>query len=206
MSFTFHLTKDPIDCGRPLFPGGSITLNPGTTVLVGCNGSGKTTFLHMLKQQLDKEDIPYVSFDNLHDGGANARSKAGYYGDYEFLASSISSSEGENINLNLCNLMKEIARAQRENRSAEKFFILMDAIDSGLSIDNIVDLKDMFPLIREHHLNPNAEVYIVISANAYETAREENCLSVTTGNYVTICGYDAYRRFILESRARKDKY
>lgn len=205
MPFTFPLSKDPIDAGFNLFSGENIYLEPGVTVLVGCNGYGKTTFLRMLKQMLENESIPFVSFDNLSEGGSHARSKAGWHGDYEFLATSLTSSEGENINLNLGNTMRDIARAQLANKNAEKFFIFMDAVDSGLSIDNIADLLDMFPFIMEHHPNSAAEVYIIVSANTYEMARScEQCLDVHTGKYRSFKDYDDYRVFIHETRRIKD--
>lgn len=205
MPFTFPLSKDPIDAGFDLFSGKDIHLNPGVTVLVGCNGYGKTTFLQMLRQRLNQEGIPFVSFDNLSDGGSHAREKAGYYGDYRFLATSLCSSEGENISMNLGTTMRDIARAQMANKAATKFFILMDAVDSGLSIDNIVDLQEMFPVIMEHHPNAAAEVYIIVSANTYEMVRDcEQCLDVHSGKYRSFKSYDDYRVFIHETRRIKD--
>lgn len=53
-----------------------MTINPGVTVLVGCNGIGKTTFLRQLRNKLKKSDIPYIEYDNLHDGGNNSVSEA----------------------------------------------------------------------------------------------------------------------------------
>lgn len=70
---------------------------------IGCNGSGKTTLINQLKRLLDKEKITYTSFDNLFDGGENARSWAGYTGDFSFLATAVMSSEGENILMNIGN-------------------------------------------------------------------------------------------------------
>lgn len=205
MSFTFPLSRDPIGAGFNLYSGKDIRLEPGVTVLVGCNGYGKSTFLQMLRQRLNQENIPFVSFDNLSEGGAHAREKAGYYGDYKFLTTALCSSEGENITMNLGNTMRDIARAQIANKGAEKFFVLMDAVDSGLSIDNIVDLKEMFPIIRAHHPNAAAEVYFVISANSYEMARDcSQCLDVHTGKYRSFNTYDDYRVFINETRRIKD--
>lgn len=49
------------------------------------------------------------------------------------------------------------------------------------------------------------ELYIVVSANAYELAAGENCFDVIGGKYVRFGGYDEYRKFVLKSRKEKDK-
>ena len=82
----YHL-KRYYDDDYDLYKKRSITINEGVTVLVGCNGSGKTTLLHQIKDQLKKDGIPFVSFDNLHDGGSRAISSAGFYGDLDLWVS-----------------------------------------------------------------------------------------------------------------------
>ena len=77
------------------------------------------------------------------------------------------------------------------------------AVDSGFSIDNVVELKDeLFKLILDIH--KDKEVYIVITANAYEMARGEQCFDVINGKYVSIKSYEKYRSVILKSRDKKD--
>ena len=49
------------------------------------------------------------------------------------------------------------------------------------------------------------EIYIVISANSYEMANREQCLDVYSGEYVTFKDYEEYKKFILETRERKEK-
>ena len=91
---------------------------------------------------------------------------------------------------------------EESNRSKERW-ILFDAVDSGLSVDNIVDLKEgLFRTILENE--KEKDVYIIVSANEYEMANNESCFDVYHGEYVTFKDYDAYRDFILKSREWKE--
>ena len=108
MSRKFKVIKRYYDEDYDLYKKRSITINEGVTVLVGCNGSGKTTLIHQIKDQLKKEGIPVISFDNLHEGGSRAVSSAGFYGDFGFMSAAMSSSEGENIVMNISRLASKL--------------------------------------------------------------------------------------------------
>ncbi len=230
MSRKFTLEKDYYGEGFDLYKNKTITINPEVTVLVGCNGIGKTTLLHQIKNRLKEDKIPCIYFDNLKDGGSNSVSEASFYGNIEFMATAMCSSEGENIIMNMGNLAtrlgkfikdgedpkekkyKKLARsmAQLDGEEVEEpeipkeRWILLDAVDSGLSVDNIVDIKEyLFKTILEH--NDGNEIYIVISANEYEMAREEKCFDVYNGKYVTFNNYEEYRDFILQSKEWKNQ-
>ena len=229
MSRKFKIEKRYYDEDYDLYKKRSITINEGVTVLVGCIGSGKTTLLHQIKSQLKKENIPVISFDNLHDGGSRAISSAGFYGDFGFMSAAMSSSEGESIVLSISKLAsnlrafiqtgesqsesdrlsKSFARAIWGDETEEKEipnerWILLDAVDSGLSVDNVVDLKEyLFKTILEDDFS--GSIYIVISANEFELCRGENCFDVYNGKYVKFSNYEKYRNFILKSREIKDK-
>lgn len=203
MGRKFKIDNDAYGEGIKMYNKATIELVPGVTVLVGCNGAGKSTLLKQLYGIVQKENIPCVMFDNLKDGGSNARSKAGFYGDITFLATSMCSSEGENIALNMGNFAKMIGSMFRNNPNDNEYQIFADAVDSGFSIDNVVELKDeLFKLILDIH--KDKEVYIVITANAYEMARGEQCFDVINGKYVSIKSYEKYRSVILKSRDKKD--
>ncbi len=203
MGRKFKIDNDAYGEGIKMYNKATIELVPGVTVLVGCNGAGKSTLLKQLYGIVQKENIPCVMFDNLKDGGGNARSKAEFYGDITFLATSMYSSEGENIALNMGNFAKMIESMFRNNPNDSEYWIFADAVDSGFSIDNVVKLKDeLFKLILDIH--KDKEVYIVITANAYEMARGEQCFDVINGKYVSIKSYEKYRSVILKSRDKKD--
>lgn len=205
MSRKFKLVADPCDAGYKLYKKRVIEIKEGVTVLVGCNGFGKSTLLRWIGKELDKEDIEYVRYDNEHDGGSNSRSRAAFRGNLEFLATSLCSSEGENIVMNVGELATRMGRYAAIMRDKQdEYWFLLDAIDSGLSIDNIVDVKNyLFKTVLEH--NPDKSVYILVTANSYELCRGEQCFDVHNGVYREFEDYEDYRYFITCSRMTKEK-
>ena len=202
----FEIIRDYYNEKEYIYNKKNIELEQGLTVLVGHNGSGKSTLLRQIKDLCEKQDIPYYYFDNLTEGGSAARSKASYYGDFSFLAESLCSSEGENIYLNMTNCANKIGKFVRNNKNAKNIFILLDAIDSGLSIDYIIELKEyLFKTILSDRLGEGIETYIIVSANEYEMARNEKCFLIPDMEYKTFKSYDEYRNFIIESRNKKNK-
>ena len=161
-----------------------------------------------LKGLLDKEKITYTSFNNLFDGGENARSWAGYTGDFSFLATAVMSSEGENILMNIGNYAAKIGRAVTSvlTKENKELWIFFDAADSGLSIDGIKEIKNrLFSIIKEDCKEKGVEIYIIVSTNAYEFANGEQCFDVYNCKYRTFENYDEYSKFICKSREIKDK-
>ena len=226
--YTFNTWRDPYNMGFSPCSKRKVTIEQGITVLVGCNGAGKTTLINNIKECIGKEHIPCYSFDNLNEGGAYAREKAVSAGDLEFCATAWCSSEGENITLNLSRMIQNIKdfiktgetpKSRRNKRLAKVFrgndikdetnpcnkrFIIMDAVDSGYSIDNIVDLKTVLHSIVSYAEKCHTELYIILSANEYELAADENCLDITNGNYLRFDDYKSFKSFILKSRKKKD--
>lgn len=230
MSRKFTLLKDYYEEGINLYKKKTITIKPGITVLVGCNGIGKTTLLHQIRDRLKNDNIPYIEFDNLHNGGSKSVSEAGFYGDFSFMATAMCSSEGENIVMNIGKLAERLGYFVKEGedpkekkhiqlaRSFAKIngedvkeesipnerWILLDAVDSGLSVDNVVDIKELlFKTILEY--NYGNDIYIVVSANAYELAKNEQCFDVYNGKYVKFNDYEEYRQFVLDSKEWKNE-
>lgn len=224
MSRKINLWENPYGNGN-IFEKKSIVFNPGVTVLVGCNGIGKTTLINNIISSLKEEKIPYISFDNLRDGGDEARRKAlNDEVDYGFVATSMCSSEGENIAMNIGKFAFKIGQFIRYGKKNDRLselvkiisgnvdeevcksnerWILFDAIDSGLSIDNIDDVKELFTTILSD--NMDKDVYIIVSANGYEIADNENCLDVVSGKFLRFFTYDEYKEFILETSREKER-
>ena len=204
----FKIERDYWDEGQVLYRKANIEINPGITVLVGCNGSGKTTLITQLQNILRKENIIYTSFNNPFDGGENARSWAGYCGNISFLATSTMSSEGENIVMNIGNYAVKIRKAVEKVKDMEnkELWIFFDAVDSGLSIDGIREIKnDFLKLVQDDCKAKGIEVYIIISTNAYEFANGEQCFDIYNGKYRMFKSYDDYSKFICNSREIKNR-
>ena len=82
---------------------------------------------------------------------------------------------------------------------------MFDAIDSGYSIDNIIELKAIFNLMLKDAKAFDVQLYLIVSANSYELTSNEECFDVINGKYVTFNSYEGYKQFILDSRKLKDK-
>lgn len=222
MSRTFTIETKPYNEVR-VFNRKNIEIQPGITVLVGCNGAGKSTLIHAMQKQLKENDIEYLKYDNLHDGGSHGISGAMFDHDIELAASMICSSEGEAITLNIMNLGKDIVYylkhgkrkrsaldnmiksmidEKKEETVSQERWIFFDAVDSGLSIDNVLDFKEFVldPIVKN-----NSYLYVVISANSFEMVSGEQCLDVYNGQYCTFDNYEEYKKFICKTRERKEK-
>ncbi len=223
--------RDPYAAGFSPIKSKEIDIQPGLTVLVGCNGAGKTTLLLNIKEYCKSNDVPCLYYNNLHDGGSNAMSNLFYAGNYEGGTALFSSSEGEGIKINIgmrsskykefiqngyinnseYRLARAFARYDKDDddeaeivKSKDRVF-LFDAVDSGLSVDSVVEIRDLFDLILEDNKDLDRNIYIVIAANEYELARNADCFDVNNGKYIRFSDYEEYRNFILKSRELKEK-
>jgi len=227
MSRIIKTWRDPYDAGFSTCRKKQIEIQQGLTVLVGCNGSGKTTLLHNIKSELKKEDIPVFYYDNEKDGGNNSISESIFYGNLSFTSTALCSSEGENISLNLSKIASKLRKFvetgdngdrfnalaktlalkddNEENNVSNERWILLDAMDSGYSIDNVIEMKDFFDLVIKDAKEFGIELYIMISSNEYELAHESKCFDVMEGKYIQFASYEDYKKFILRTREKKDK-
>lgn len=222
---TIKTWRDPYESGFSPTRPTSVQFEPGISVLVGCNGAGKTTLLLNIKEEMKKQSIPCNLYDNLKDGGSNSLSEAFYFGNMDLGIDLWTSSEGEAIKINfgrdsakIKGFLKDGFYDNRSNRLARLFskdtekkevvnkrVLLFDAVDSGLSVDSIVEIKGVFDLILEDAKQLGIDVYIIISANEYELARGSNCFDVNEGKYLKFKDYEDYRKFIIKSRKKKEK-
>lgn len=219
--YTLKTWRDPYDEGFNVCSKKEIQFQEGLTVLVGCNGYGKTTTLHNLRERLRKEDIPWFEFDNQTQGRKTTMDSALYNGNFGLLSSLVVSSEGECISVSFGAVLGQLNEfiktgKNKQNMFANFFgdeeevtsnqrFILLDAVDSGYSIDNVIDLKRVFDLIIENAKKQGKEIYIIISCNEYELANGENCMDIGNGKYIRFKDYDDYKKFIMKTREKKDK-
>ena len=193
----FNIKKDWYDSRCLLYKKNKITINPGVTVLVGKNGIGKTTLLMQIEQSLKKQKVPYLTYNELTDGRESMQ-RALDAQNTQFLVTLYLSSEGQKIYHNLGQFAEKVGRFISKHRN-ETVFVLFDAIDSGLSIDNIAEVKDFFDLV----IKDNPDVYIIVSANSYEMANGSSCFDVQNCKYCTFKDYNDYRTFILNQKSLK---
>lgn len=182
----------------------TITIDSGLTVLVGCNGSGKTTLMKQFKDYCEEKEIPVV-YKNMEGIESELKATSTLHSNFEKLSIVMSSSEGEvlreGIGQTITSCGTFIAKIVKEDH--DKIMILLDATDSGSSIDNILDLKDSIYFMIEDILSNNVEPYIIISANAYEVANGENCFLVNEGKYHRFKDYEEYKKYILKTAEYK---
>lgn len=215
VTFTLEST-DPMNSGRRLYTKKSMTFRANRiTPLVGCNGIGKTTLLTIIKDILEDNHYFVYTYDNMHDGERNAKSEAVENfnkPDWERYSQLMSSSEGENIQFLSLEYMHKIEPVIRGEiirdssmhkfRDADHIFLLLDAVDSGSSIDNIININYHLKSLIELAYEYNKYLYIIVAANSYELARNQICWDVARSKDVVFSDYEQYRKFIIETRRR----
>ena len=202
----FKIDKCPYDTGLQVYDNSKIEIKEGVTVLVGCNGSGKSTLLRTVKEQLKEAGIPVMEYDNYSMGGSYSMQKLLDEGKLDILAEMAISSEGEKIYINMNDFAGKLKGWFERNKDKEEYWLLFDAIGSGLSIDYIIELKNLFELICFDMARKKKKMYIVVSTNEYEFCIRNNGFDVQKGKYIEITDYASYREIIQKSREKKNKY
>jgi Fe-S cluster assembly ATPase SufC len=213
---------------RIIYKKNSIEIESGITVLIGCNGAGKSTLQHIMMNSLKEEHIDFLYFDNMLHGGHNMMDKLNFEGKTDEILYRAFASEGENIRMNIGECVKGIAKyidkgltdntekflslasifsdddkVKKEVKTTKERWLFFDAIDSGYSIDNVMDIKELFHIILNDF--KDFDIYIVVTANEYEMCIDEPCFNVIDGKYVYPKSYDEYKKIILKTREYKNK-
>ena len=201
---TYKFDKDYYEEKVNIFRKSSVTIFSGITILVGCNGSGKTTLLNIIKECQEKnENAVLLSYNDITSGRGTSIGQAIYTSNMRLAATLACSSEGERIYTNIGVFASKIRKEIETKPNTTEVWLLFDAMDSGTSVDNIIEFKQLFDMIIED--NKNKDVFIIASANEYELAKDMNCLDVMRMNYRKFKNYGDYRNFIIKTRELKDK-
>jgi ABC-type transport system involved in cytochrome bd biosynthesis fused ATPase/permease subunit len=194
-----RIRRDPYEKDDYLYTKSELVINSGITCLVGRNGSGKSTLINAIVEFADKENIACYRWDNYKDGGSMAMERYGFYDDFEALATCFSASEGQRISFNLGKQLKNIAKLIREN---DRSIILFDAVDSGLDISNINDLR----FVLDSFINKDfkdKEVYIIMACNTFTLAKNYDCIWVVNFEHLNFIAYEEYEKFIIGEKDDK---
>lgn len=204
-SRTFKIGRCPHEPRLQVYKKAIQSFRPGISILVGCNGSGKSTAFRYIQDILEENDIPVFKYSNFTDGGNTARESALFYGKLNLLAEQITSSEGENIVINIGTMAQKLESFVKRNKEKGELWILLDAIDSGLSIDYIEEVKDFLHNQLIDKLT-DIDLYILISTNNYELCIGEACYNIQECQYVKIDSYEKFKKIVKKTRENKSRF
>lgn len=204
--YTFKAAYVKDDYDILLYDDDTFTFEPGVTCLVGCNGSGKTTLLKQLKTQLKKEKVQVYEYSAINRH-RDLIGQASLSHDVNFAIEALTTnylSEGEKIKETLAQFAPELGQfvlSLKDNVG----WILFDSIDSGFSIDNVVELRDFIDnVVIPDAKSRGTELYILYAANAFELIRDYDCIDVQTAKHLKFCDYEDYKDYVLASREVKE--
>ena len=196
-------------------------INPGITMLIGPNGSGKTTVLSQLRslfstqndlvKKWNKLEINdsirdlYSSYlyDNVYEE-TFTKSTWGATEHIDRVAKTFENSEGQNMYDYLYYKINEIGQAVTKaiKNNRKGIFLLFDGLDSGLSLDviNIIRKSVLEFIIETEKKRSNLEVYIICSANSYEFCNNYDCIDVTNQKHITFTNYTDYEKYFVKGK------
>lgn len=187
----------------------SVNLQPGITMLIGSNGTGKSTLLNQINSIFNKgswEDIEFNNcikndygcylYNNVQEEKFTKQSWLEDSMNINRLAETFENSEGQDMWDYLYYKLPEIGSAVRKSKHKKQkgIFILLDGLDSGLSLDMLYKIKkDLLDFIIREETTDDYKVYLICSANSYEFIKGYRCFDVVTLKEVNFI--DTYENF-----------
>ena len=177
--------------------------NEGLTCLVGCNGSGKSTLMKQIQRDYwDKDTVFYINGRTIQDEVRHSSMMEGRLQDFSLM---IGFSEGETVSNTLQVLSKSMGSfVLNTSRDHNYGIILIDGLDSGLSIDGMDFMMNFFTDVVLKTLPEDFKLYLIIACNSYEMCRDCDCISVQNQDHMKFSDYEDYREFILWSAKNKE--
>lgn len=215
----FTVYKDPIEEGQYIYKKSKFWLKPGVTCLIGCNGSGKTTLFNSIydimqmndgKSDNDKtklSDVKYLRLNNYNHGPKELMQEAMFIGDMSTVISQAQSSEGEQIVGWLCKYASSLGTNVRLLEKGSHLIVSFDAIDSGLSYDNIVDVRNhLFSPMLDDAKKRGIKLYILVATNTYALCDDASYDKMFIHNFkhIKINSYKSFIKYVTKSREIKD--
>lgn len=215
----FTVYKDPIEEGQYIYKKSKFWLKPGVTCLIGCNGSGKTTLFNSIydimqmndgKSDNDKtklSDVKYLRLNNYNHGPKELMQEAMFIGDMSTVISQAQSSEGEQIVGWLCKYVSSLGTNVRSLEKGSHLIVSFDAIDSGLSYDNIVDVRNhLFSPMLDDAKKRGINLYILVATNTYALCDDASYDKMFIHNFkhIKVNSYKSFVKYVIKSREIKD--
>lgn len=188
----FEIQSNPYDQSKPLYPRDFIIIHPGLTFIVGCNGSGKSTFLDIIEKACKEYETPIEVFRYVYEEGNRPADQ----------------SEGEREAEKLHEFLNNIHEHILEANKGTQMFVLADLTRYGLTNDEIALVKEKIAI----KMIPDAqsrgvEFFGIITANDFEYLLDQECMDVQTFNHLRFNNYTSYKKFMVNSRkARESRY
>lgn len=215
----FAVYKDPIEEGQYIYKKSKFWLKPGVTCLIGCNGSGKTTLFNSIydimqtnasKSDNDKtklSDVKYLRLNNYNHGPKELMQEAMFIGDMSTVISQAQSSEGEQIIGWLCKYASSLGTNVRSLEKGSHLIVSFDAIDSGLSYDNIVDVRNhLFSPMLDDAKKRGINLYILVATNTYALCDDASYDKIFIHNFkhIKVNSYKSFVKYVIKSREIKN--
>ena len=176
-------------------------LKPGITNLIGCNGYGKSTLLKQIRAACKQKGIPVFYYDDRTDGGSRLIEKHMLCDNISAMAGMLMSSEGERVRAGVGSSAGPIRNFVHEarQRKDKRCVLLFDSVDSGASVDSIMDIKNAFNIVIED--TKDLELYLIVASNSYEmTLGLENFDPIKLSYRKKFSSYNAFSKFIMRTR------
>ena len=215
----FTVYKDPIEEGQYIYKKSKFWIKPGVTCLIGCNGSGKTTLFNSIYDIMQMNDnksdddktklhnVKYVRLNNYSHGPKELMQEAMFVGDMSTVISQAQSSEGEQIVGCLCRHASSLGTNVRSLEKGSHIIVSFDAIDSGLSYDNIVDVRNhLFSPMLDDAKKRGINLYILVATNTYALCDDASYDKMFIHNFkhIKVNSYKSFVKYVIKSREIKD--
>lgn len=178
----------------------NIIINKGITILMGNNGCGKSYACQQIRDYL-RENNKEVYYTDVYTEGKNITRNYLEEGNTKAVAKYTFASEGQRVydtfvDNHVTKLGSFVKKLIGNNK--KEGFIIIDGVDSGVSIDMILNLKDLFKMIEKDCIDNNIDIYIILTSNSFELCKYYDCIWIPTMEHYKYgdetSGYNLWRK------------